>query len=653
SQHQPQGLLSDEILLASGSHMFGDEILSASSLYTFNNMLNNEVLLASILDNGDEILPAFDSHILGNEILSTSGSHVLSDEKLSDSENTLNNNNAFDINKQQNVEFNDQKKLEIVSGLKFQTWDQLDHYIKIYAKQNSFVSIIVGSEADDNTHRRCQYACEHQGIGCLKKIAIVKNQKQSQTKWLGCKWLVNATCPKNIEEIKITSCYLEYTNHEIHPNTIVFVSYYQQFPDEVKENIKYYTSKSFKQQNKIINKASTLLETLFNNKAQDPNWVVHWKLEPISNSLKLLFWMEPSQLLESTGCQPHILITDSDIANEVTIENIMPEIYRINCIYHISQNLIKNLKSKLGSDWDKFIKSWYKMCNSPSKQDFEFTAGVQSTQHVEGINRIIKSNITNRTSLSKLASVLDSQLARKSMYIHYSNWSQAYAKPIYIPALAQLLPKVDKWLSEFLTPPILSLQRVKIAEALYLDDFPATKIDEVITNLSTLYIQEVWETTRHRALYKNFVIILKNILESQPSITYKNSSTILTSNFVSNSTLIYPSSSISFNASRILNTRHAYGITNGLSNSVNFNQHLVTNTALNEVQDNESSDSNNEQKNSIPFDVSKVQDLVVKRKKEAPKVKCIKSSHETTNIRKEKAACLCSHYKQPNHYAKT
>ncbi|CAG8783038.1 24647_t:CDS:2, partial [Gigaspora rosea] len=115
------------------------------------------------------------------------------------------------------------------------------------------------------------------------------------------------------------------------------------------------------------------------------------------------------------------------------------------------------------------------MHNSPSKQDFEsewellinsypttrsylektlystkkrwalawissrFTAGVQSKQRVEGINGIIKTNLTNRTSLSKLASVLDSQLARETMYIHY----------------------------KFLTPPILSLQKVEIAEALW------------------------------------------------------------------------------------------------------------------------------------------------------------------------------------------
>ncbi|CAG8497161.1 16903_t:CDS:2 [Racocetra persica] len=45
------------------------------------------------------------------------------------------------------------------------------------------------------------------------------------------------------EIIKITSCYLEHTNHKIHLDKITFASVYQQFPEEVKKEIEYYTSK--------------------------------------------------------------------------------------------------------------------------------------------------------------------------------------------------------------------------------------------------------------------------------------------------------------------------------------------------------------------------------------------------------------------------
>ncbi|CAG8855831.1 30852_t:CDS:1, partial [Gigaspora margarita] len=145
--------------------------------------------------------------------------------------------------------------------------------------------------------------------------------------------------------------------------------------------------------------------------------------------------------------------------------------------------------------------------------------------------------VTSKTSLSKLVSVLDSHLAQESMYIRYNNWSIAHVQLTHITASAQLLPEVDKWLAEFLTAPVLSLQRAKIAEALWystklvfkksinislpqeqsevnfyedLDDFPATNINEIISSLSTLSIQEIWETTRYQASHKNYVIILNN-----------------------------------------------------------------------------------------------------------------------------------------------
>ncbi|CAG8645263.1 1911_t:CDS:2, partial [Dentiscutata heterogama] len=79
--------------------------------------------------------------------------------------------------------------------------------------------------------------------------------------------------------------------------------------------------------------------------------------------------------------------------------------------------------------------------------------------------------------------------------------------------------------------------------------------------------------------------------------------------------------------------------------SVNSNQHLVTNTALSEIQDNKLSDLDN-QKNGPQFDVSTIQDSVIRKRKGAPRVKRIKSSLKTKNIqsntKKEKATCFCS-----------
>ncbi|CAG8827142.1 2170_t:CDS:1, partial [Gigaspora margarita] len=173
------------------------------------------------------------------------------------------------------------------------------------------------------------------------------------------------------------------------------------------------------------------------------------------------------------------------------------------------------------------------------------------------------------------------------------------------------------------------------------------------------------------------------LLISQPSITYKDRSA--TSNFISDLTFMHPSSGISFNISKTLNNHHTYRVTNSLCKkamvvgldagfvaiealnkflekfiqqySVDSSQYLVVNTNSNEIQSSESSDLDDNQENGIPFDVSTIQDPAVKKRKGVPRVKHIKNSFETKNIRssnkKKKAMCLCSYYKQSNHYAKT
>ncbi|CAG8825775.1 19698_t:CDS:2, partial [Dentiscutata erythropus] len=143
----------------------------------------------------------------------------------------------------------------IVPDSVFQNWDQLDRYIKMYAKQNGFVSIITCSKFDGATRRRCRYACENQGIGHLKKTAIVENQKQSQTKWLGLKEEIKYYTSKGLNmRMQLSLLEDKYLD-------ILFL------PQDLLSTIQ-----SFKKQNKVINEAFILLETLFNNKAQDPNW---------------------------------------------------------------------------------------------------------------------------------------------------------------------------------------------------------------------------------------------------------------------------------------------------------------------------------------------------------------------------------------------
>ncbi|KAF0453058.1 protein far1-related sequence 5-like [Gigaspora margarita] len=194
-----------------------------------------------------------------------------------------------------------------------------------------------------------------------------------------------------------------------------------------------------------------------------------------------------------------------------------------------------------------------------------------------------------------------------------------------------------------------------------LDDFLATIVNDIISSLPTLSIQEIWETTRYRASYKNYIIILNNGNHICICLRLINQG-LLCYHF----TRIMTISQIAAFHILIISRRWYLDEHYSKSDELLISQPSITykdgivNTDSNEIQNNESSESSdldNNQENVTLFDVSTIQDLAVKKRKGAPRVKRIKNSLDTKNIqssnKKKKATCLCFRCKQPNHYAKT
>ena len=64
------------------------------------------------------------------------------------------------------------------------------------------------------------------------------------------------------------------------------------------------------------------------------------------------------------------LLVFVDPTADATIGQIYLTIYPIYCIFHISKNLPKNLKSKLYDQYDKFIYDFFICCNNMSEELF-------------------------------------------------------------------------------------------------------------------------------------------------------------------------------------------------------------------------------------------------------------------------------------------
>ncbi|CAI2191108.1 7366_t:CDS:2, partial [Funneliformis geosporum] len=132
------------------------------------------------------------------------------------------------------------------------------------------------------------------------------------------------------------------------------------------------------------------------------------------------------------------MITDADPAIDVAIAQIYPQIRHLHCIWHIGQNIPKNLKSKLHSDYEEFAKKFFQCRNKLSIENFEddyikliedypnAKAGMQSTSCVKSINRVIKKDLDGLyVSLNDLCASLTRILKKQQNNKEFIAWKQS------------------------------------------------------------------------------------------------------------------------------------------------------------------------------------------------------------------------------------
>ncbi|CAG8706177.1 17294_t:CDS:2, partial [Gigaspora rosea] len=96
-----------------------------------------------------------------------------------------------------------------------------------------------------------------------------------------------------------------------------------------------------------------------------------------------------------------------------------------------------------------------------------FTAGMQSTQRVEDQNGIIKNSVNSSTTLINLVKYINKQIDRASTFVKYKNWIHSITGSTLIYASSEFSPEIDKWITSYLTPVSLSIQRQEIAQAIW------------------------------------------------------------------------------------------------------------------------------------------------------------------------------------------
>src|SRR5581483_343158 len=326
--------------------------------------------------------------------------------------------------------------------------------------------------------------------------------------------------------------------------------------------------------------ASRLLKTLIERKTDDPSWVVEFQLDQ-ENRLTRLFWMSPAQVtlwleyydvvlndntaktnryqmplslflvvdnntksrlvaqalvsdetIESykwildctknaTMTEPLVFVTDADPAMDAAIAQMYETTHPIHCIFHISENLPKNVKSKLGNQYEEFVQNFFQCRNSlceelfyerwsklvekyptienylmralyPSRQAWAraftskiFTAGIQTTSRVESHNNIIKRELSANGTLCDLANVLDARFeheVHQNRFFEYRTLSTC----VGITTVSRdMFPEVDKIMSKYLTPQILPAERTEMAQCLF---FMPDKVEQNIAEVFSMFL---------------------------------------------------------------------------------------------------------------------------------------------------------------------
>ncbi|EXX64746.1 hypothetical protein RirG_139870 [Rhizophagus irregularis DAOM 197198w] len=302
--------------------------------------------------------------------------------------------------------------------------------------------------------------------------------------------------------------------------------------------------------------AQNMINKLFELKDQEPGWIIHTRLDPFDNRLVGVFWMSSSQhqcllqyndviqtdnicqtnwfdmyltflvvidnntksrliaqclsedetiesyewfldcFLQATNDNPPVcLFSDADPALTNAIASKLPRTHHFLCIFHIQENLRKNLAGKLGKEYQTFYKEFLHTRNSLFLDDFShrwtrllekypqtqeyfnrtlnnccqawakcyqvkhFMAGIQSTQRVEVMNRLIKEGTSSISSLCNLHEQIQKLLDNEAQWSRHNAYLQSLPTNQTPSIIEPIFPKIVELMKKYLTPHILSVQQ--------------------------------------------------------------------------------------------------------------------------------------------------------------------------------------------------
>ncbi|CAG8823417.1 36919_t:CDS:2, partial [Gigaspora margarita] len=202
---------------------------------------------------------------------------------------------------------------------------------------------------------------------------------------------------------------------------------------------------------------------------------------------------------KAIGVEPLVFITDADPAMDSTIKRVYENTRSLHCIYHINQNLPKNLKAVLGNMYDQFIREFFHCCNTLDDTLFE---------------------VRWQELLQKFP--FSASYLNRVLYPSCHAWACAFTSKIFtaktlsscigiVSVGSEIFPAIDQKILEFLTLHILSVEHVEMAQCLYFNTIMTdlgiidlNNEDKDNENIEDKFIEDVYDA--RQILLKSMVM---------------------------------------------------------------------------------------------------------------------------------------------------
>src|SRR5437763_13270246 len=131
--------------------------------------------------------------------------------------------------------------INLCVGCIFKSWENVDTIMEGYGKKHGFTIIkkrLIRHENGSIKHR--SFGCEFGGRYQPKKQVDINNHRDRKSKRQQCLWNANFNCPKNSQNIVLTT-FTDSHNHALLPDTEEYSPKYRCISDDVLKKVQFLT----------------------------------------------------------------------------------------------------------------------------------------------------------------------------------------------------------------------------------------------------------------------------------------------------------------------------------------------------------------------------------------------------------------------------